>query len=384
MRYGWLITAALVLPLVAHAHEADPAYLATLRNDGGGLPRGLAPFETVPRWLGSRAPTGAPGGHVRAIAEYEPAAGILVRWGGYNALHTAMVVPLTTASPPSDVWIVVGDASEQSSATSVLDNGGADLSHVHFIVAQTDSVWMRDYGPRFIAHQGMRGIVDHIYNRPRPHDDRIPIVIGADWNEPVYELPLVHGGGNFHLFRNRDAFMTRLVVNENPGVGEDGIVDDFRAFEGVDVTLFDPFPTSYDSTQHIDMWMLPLSDSKVIIGEYDAGEGGGVPKTVTDGAVEALTSRGYTVYRTPGWETFGTHYTYTNSVIVNRLALICRFDGYDSENAAALATYQSALPRSEVVQVDCSDIIPLAGAIHCIVMHVPDLLFRDDSDDPVL
>lgn len=385
MRYGWLVIAVvLALPLVANAHEADPAYLATLRNEGGGLPRGLAPFETVPRWLGSLAPTGAPGGHVRAISEYEPNAGILITWGGYNALHTAMVVPLTTASPPSDVWIVVDNAGEQSSATTVLDNGGADLAHVHFIVAQTDSVWMRDYGPRFVAHEGTRGIVDHIYNRPRPHDDAIPITIGADWDEPVYELPLVHGGGNFHLFRNRDAFMTRLVVNENPGDGEDEILGDFRAFEGVDVTLFDPFPTSYDSTQHIDMWMLPLADSKVIIGEYDASEGGGVPKTVTDGAVDTLTSRGYTVYRTPGWESFGTHYTYTNSVIVNQVALICRFDGYDAENAAALATYQSALPESDVVQVDCSDIIPLAGAIHCIVMHVPDLLFRDDSDDPIL
>jgi hypothetical protein len=152
MRISWIIAAAIALPLVASAHEADPAYLATLHNDGGGLPRGLAPSESVPRWLAPHAPTGAPGGHVRAIAEYEPTAGILITWGGYNALHTAMAVPLTTASPPSDLWIVVDDASEQSSATTVLTNGGADLAHVHFIVAQTDSVWMRDYGPRFVEH----------------------------------------------------------------------------------------------------------------------------------------------------------------------------------------------------------------------------------------
>ena len=132
------------------------------------------------------------------------------------------------------------------------------------------------------------------------------------------------------------------------------------------------------------MWMLPLTDSKVLIGQYDASEGGGVPKTVTDGAADELASRGYTVYRTPGWNVFGTHYTYTNSVIVNQVALICRFDGYDAENADALATYRQALPDSDVVVVDCTDIIPLAGAIHCIVMHVPDLLYRDDSDDPIL
>jgi agmatine/peptidylarginine deiminase len=383
MRYRWLVAAMLALSAFAEAHEADPAYLATL-HDEGGLPRSLAPFERLPHFVPPLAPADAPGGHVRAIAEYEPTAGILISWGGFNALHTAMVVPLTTADPPSDVWVVADSASEATTAQNVLSGGGADLSHVHFIVAATDSVWIRDYGPRFIQHQGTRGIVDHIYNRPRPHDDAIPGVIGADWNEPVYELPLVHGGGNFHLFRDREAFMTRLVVNENPGVTENEIIDDFRAYEGVDVTLLDPFPKSYDSTQHIDMWMLPLADWKVLIGEYDAAEGGGVPKTVTDGAAADLARRGYTVYRTPGWETFGTHYTYTNSVIVNQVALICRFDGYDAENAKALATYQKALPDSEVIAVDCSDIIDLAGAMHCIVMHVPDLLFRDDSDDPIL
>jgi hypothetical protein len=380
-----LLGLAATLTATARPRTVPDSYLATVRDDAPPpLPRGLAPFERVPVWQRPLQPLVAPGGHVRASAEYEANAGILIRWGNYNALHTAMAVPITTGDPPADVWIVVSDGSQASSARSVLSGGGADLAHVHFITAPSDSVWMRDYGPRFIQHDGTRGIVDHIYNRPRPEDDAIPAVIGADWNEPVYPLPLVHGGGNFHLFRNRDAFMTRLVADENPGVGEAEILADFRAWEGLDVTLFDPFPTSYDSTQHIDMWLLPLTDGKVLIGEYGASEGGGIPKSVTDGAAAELTLRGYAVYRTPGWNVSGTHYTYANSVIVNRLALICRFDGYEKENAQALATYESALPDSDVVQVDCSDIIGLAGAIHCIVMHVPDLLFRDDSDDPVL
>jgi agmatine/peptidylarginine deiminase len=281
------------------------------------------------------------------------------------------------------VWIVVSGGNQQQSAENVLEGGGADLAHVHFLAADSDSVWIRDYGPRFIEHEGLPAIVEHVYNRPRPDDDDIPIAVGAAWDEPVYELPLVHGGGNFHLFRDRDAFMTRLVVNENPGVGEAEIIEDFRAYEGLNLTLFDPFPTSYDSTQHIDMWMLPLADRKVLIGEYDPAEGGGVPNAVTEAAAEELASRRYTVYRTPGWNDFGTHYTYTNSVIVNQVVLICRFDGYEKENAEALATYQEAMPDHAIVAVDCSDIIQLAGAMHCIVMHVPDLVFRDDSDDVI-
>lgn len=377
------LVAAVPGMAAAQPRIVPDAYLATIRDDGSPpLPRGLAPGERVPVRQGTRGEA-PPGGHVRAIAEYEGNAGIMIRWGDFNALHTSMVVPLTTADPPSDVWVVVDGLSQENSARNVLQGGGADLGHVHFIHAASDSVWIRDYGPRFVQHDGTRAIVDHDYNRPRPNDDLVPFAVGADWNEPVYEIPLVHGGGNFHLFRNRDAFMTRLVTNENPGVPEAEVLADFRAWEGLDVTLFDPFPSSYDSTQHIDMWMLPLADGKVLIGEYDAAQGGGVPKTVTDAAATELAGRGYTVYRTPGWRS-GAHFTYTNSVIVNQVVLICRFDGYTSQNAAALATYEEALPDHVIVQVDCSDIIWAAGAIHCIVMHVPDLLFRDDSDDPVL
>jgi agmatine/peptidylarginine deiminase len=368
----------------AQMRVVPDSYLETIRDDGPPpLPRGLAAGERVPAWQAPAYPLEAPGGHVRAEAEYEGTRGILIRWGNYNALHTAMVVPLTTAEPPAEVWIVVSGGNQQQSAENVLEGGGADLAHVHFLAADSDSVWIRDYGPRFIEHEGLPAIVDHVYNRPRPDDDDIPIAVGAAWDEPVYELPLVHGGGNFHLFRDRDAFMTRLVVNENPGVGEAEIIEDFRAYEGLNLTLFDPFPTSYDSTQHIDMWMLPLADRKVLIGEYDPAEGGSVPNAVTEAAAEELASRRYTVYRTPGWNDFGTHYTYTNSVIVNQVVLICRFDGYEKENAEALATYQEAMPDHAIVAVDCSDIIQLAGAMHCIVMHVPDLVFRDDSDDVI-
>ncbi|SFN61538.1 agmatine deiminase family protein [Dokdonella immobilis] len=368
--------------LGAAMKRADPAYLATIRDDDPvRLPRNLAPGEVgLPRLLVPDQPRVAPAGPVRAQAEYEANAGILIRWGSYNDLQTEMVVPLTTATPPSDVWVVVSGASQQASASSVLQGGGADLDHVHFIVATTDSVWMRDYGPRFINDSGRRAIVDHTYNRPRPNDNLFPSVFGAQLGEPVYALPLVHGGGNFHLFSTRDAYMTRLIVNENPGLSEIQIRNYFAAYEGLDVTLTDPFPSSYDSTQHIDMWMFPLSDTKVLIGEYAAGEGGGVPKAVTDATASLMQGRGYTVYRTPGWRSGGTHYTYTNSVTVNNVVLICHFDGETTRNAQALAAYQAALPGYAIVDVDCSSIINNAGAIHCIVMHMPDLLYRDEFD----
>ena len=373
---------ALIEPAVARPRLADPAYLATIRDDDPApLPRNLTAHElSLPPLVRADQARAAPPGAVRAQAEYEGNEGILIRWGSYNALQAEMVVPLTTATPASNVRVVVSGASQQASASSVLQGAGADMSRVKFVIANTDSVWMRDYGPRFVNDAGKRAIIDHAYNRPRPNDNLFPGVVGGQLGETVYNLPLTHGGGNFHLFRTRDAYMTRLIANENPSLTEQQITDYFAEYEGLEVTLTDPFPASYDSTQHIDMWMLPLTDSKVLIGEYAAGEGAGVPKMVTDATANLMQTRGYTVYRLPGWRSGTTHYTYTNSVIVNNVVLICRFNGQDARNAQAVSTYQAALPGFDIVTVDCSSIINQSGAIHCIVMHVPDLLFSDEFE----
>ncbi|PZQ13499.1 MAG: hypothetical protein DI564_11450 [Rhodanobacter denitrificans] len=371
----------------APARRADPAYLARIVDEEANpLPRTRAAHErraaARPPLALSGVPTGAPPGPVRAQTEYEANQGLMIRWGAMNSVHTAMVVPITTADPPSDVWIVVSGPGQEASARSVLTGAGADPARLHFITAESDSAWIRDYGPRFIDDAGRRSISDHVYNYAagRPNDDRVPQAVAAQWSEAIYDLPLYHGGGNFHLFRNREAFMTRLIVADNPGLSEQQIKDTYLLHQGLDVTLTDPFPSWYDGTQHIDMWMLPLADDKVLIGQYGPNEGGGVPKTVTDATAALMQSRGYTVYRTAGWNSGGTHYTYTNSVIMNRLVLVCQFNGYPAENAAAIETFESALPEHEIVPVDCSGIIGLAGAIHCIVMHVPDLVFRNDYD----
>ncbi len=379
---------------VAAPRTVDPAYLATLRDDNANmLPRNLAPHEIhLPRLALPDAPRVAPIGPVRAQAEYESNHGILIRWGGYDALQTSMVVPLTTATPPATVWVVVSGSAQQASASATLSGSAANMAHVRFITATTDSVWIRDYGPRFIDDWGKRAVSDHTYNRPRPNDNNFPSVFAGQIGETVYNLPLEHGGGNFHLFRGRDAYMTRLIADENPSLTEQQIKDAYLEYQGLDLTLTDPLPACFDSTQHIDMWMLPLTDDKVLIGEYAATDGCrnqgstiGVPKAVTDATAELMASRGYTVYRTPAWgsnlTTQRAHYTYTNSVIVNQTVLVCQFNGEATRNAQALSTFQTALPDHDIVPVNCSSIITQAGAIHCIVMHVPDLLFRAPLDE---
>jgi len=309
-----------------------------------------------------------PSGAVRTPADYEPAEGLFIAWEGYTSILTQIAVYATTGgAQPAHVWVVVDNTSEQTTAANALSAAGANMSFVHFIVRTTDTVWIRDYGPRFIFEDGNRAIIDHTYNRPRPNDDAFNDYLASLWGIAQYDLPLTHGGGNFHLFSNGDAFMTSLILNENPGWTEQQVKDAFEAYENVNLTIYPAFPSSFDSTQHIDMWFFPVGDSKVIIGQYSPSTG--QPYTITENAVADLVARGYTVYRTPGWNSGGTHYTYTNAVILNDQVLISRFNV--AQDAQALATFQAALPGYTIRQIDNSDIIGAAGAMHCIVMHVP-------------
>lgn len=311
---------------------------------------------------------------LRTPAEYEQNQAIIMRWssGQQTSLLTQMIVPITTGDSLARVLLVVSGSSQRSNATSTLTAAGANMSRVQFVTAATDSVWIRDYGPRFSEHNTARVEIDHRYNRPRPNDDRVPIAIAGALGESRYDLPLTHGGGNFHQFANGDAFMTQLIVNENPGQSSANIVNTFRTYEGVNLTILQAFPSSYDATQHLDMWFLPVDDHTVIIGQYPQSDGGGVPFQVTESTATLMRNRGYTVLRTPGWRSGGVHFTYTNAVIVNNVVLTCEFGGSNgARDAQAHTTFQAAFPGKAIVPLNCGGIIGLAGALHCIVMHMP-------------
>lgn len=351
---------------------------AIVDDESRPLPRDRAPWEPYvpPVWRDARTPHTPPAVPPDTPAEYERNEGMLIRWGSFNSLLTSMTVGVTTGTDAT-VWVVVSGASQQSSASSTLSGAGADMDQVEFIVATTDSVWIRDYGPRFIREGSSRSIVDHEYNRTRPNDNAFPDLLSGLWGEPQYDIPLTHGGGNFHLFGDGPARMTELILDENPGLDEADVQDYYFQYQGLDLTITDAFDSSYDSTQHIDMWMLPVADREVIIGEYSASDTQSY--AVTEGVVSNLEGMGYTVHRTPGWSTgfFGTHYTYTNSVVLNEIVLTCQFanasPSYADEDAEALSTFQTAFPGRTIYPVDCSEIIGYSGAVHCIVMHVPDV-----------
>jgi agmatine deiminase len=371
---------------------ADPKVLAELRQLDQPVPpashfRPLPPTE-APDFdeLVLQAPDVT---FLRTFAEYETNAGILMRWrpGVFNTELASMIVPITTGDSRAVVYLVVRPGgSDQQHAENWLGSAGANLERVEFVDAPNDSVWIRDYGPRFVSADFQRVIIDHTYEgaASRPNDNAVPGFVANHLGEQLYTIPLVHGGGNYHQFATGEGFVTDSILNRNPGMSAQQVTDLFALYQGAEVTLLGSLPQSFDGTQHLDMWFMPVDDDTVIINDYSnpPPDSEWIPPeviNVTEAAVAEMLTRGFEVKRIPAWRATNpqpwgsfTHMTYSNNVVLNDVVITCEYPGYDQQNTAVLNVMTKAFPERNVVAIDCSNIIHSFGALHCVVKHMPE------------
>jgi agmatine/peptidylarginine deiminase len=329
-----------------------------------------------------------PSGMVKSPPEYEPVRGVLIPffWHSTPEVVRDCVVALTADPQHDDIaYVLVTDAWQERLATITFQAGGADMSKVQFIVAEADSIWMRDYGPHFIWLDGAMGIVDGHYYPGRPKDNFIPSILGDEHLiAPTFDMGLYHSGGNFQAGPNRSGFVTSLINLDNPapeGFNEDFIAELFNQYQGIDTLHVMPMlPPSVDGTGHIDMWMYLVDEDSVIISEFKPGSDQ-TAISITNNAVAYMENLGFQVYRLPAWNgqrwnERGVHYTYTNGFRVNDRILIPSYGAgnpdYLDEDAEAVTAWRAAAgPNVEIIPINSYSIIPLAGALHCIVKQVP-------------
>ncbi|MCP4594033.1 MAG: agmatine deiminase family protein [bacterium] len=355
-------------------------------DDVAGVPRILPRYLTAEERLIPERPVSRaeilravpPSGDVYYTAEYGPSQGAFVRWGYFEALLTEFVVGLAQPGSDATAYVLVSGSAEEASASAALVAAGADMDYVEFIHYVSDTGWIRDYGPQFVFEEGgTRAINDAIYSSRRPRDDAFPTALSGMWLEPAYDFPIHHAGGNFMPLSTGEAYVSDIVLTDNPSLSEVEIRALFQDHLGVELTIYPRLPGNIDATGHIDMWLIFLSDTDVLISEFTHSNPSYPGITVTEGAVADLTSLGFTVHRAPAYNSGsggygGVHFTYTNAAIVNNKVFIPEYGGtHNTDDAIALAAYQNALPGHSIIPVDCAEAIPYAGAIHCLVMHVP-------------
>ena len=320
------------------------------------------------------APTEAP----RFVAEFEPMQGVTIRY--------PLGIPVSLVKSLAEncqVYCIVSQY-QQSSARSSFSNAGVNLNRVTFVIANSDSYWVRDYGPWYIFAGKNPAIVDNIYNRPRQNDDAIPSAFATFWDIPMYGMNLKHTGGNMMEDGRGHAVSDNLVLEENNN-NEADVRQKMLDYLGIDnyhITI-DP---QNDYIAHVDCWGKYLAPDKILIAK--------LPKT--DSRYENYESVAnyfattnccwgypYKVYRVeePGGNTVAP---YTNSLILNKHVYV-PMGSNSTYNQRALEVYKEAMPGYEVVGVTNTSSSTgwlNTDALHCRTRGVMDfnMLYVDHRD----
>ncbi|MGM0565595.1 MAG: agmatine deiminase family protein, partial [Bacteroidota bacterium] len=321
--------------------------------------------------------TDPPEGDVRAIAEYEPMESVLIRY--------PLGIPLDLVATFSEeilVSTIVSGTNQENDATEDFTDAGVNMDNVKFIHAPTDSYWTRDYGPWYVEYGDQQiGIINFPYNRPRPYDDDIPIVIADSLGLELFGMNLVHTGGNYMATGRTQASSTTLVMDENDYTDEE--IDELAYdYLGVEQYHFNEDPLD-DYIEHIDTWAKFLDTDKIIIGQvpeddyrYEDFE------AVADYYENTMSDWGtpYQVYRvfTPG---DAPDTPYTNSLILNdRVFVPTTGSEWDDE---ALESWQEAMPGYEIIGVDFYS-WQNTDALHCRTHEMADKEMLKIKHMPIL
>jgi len=336
-------------------------------NDPNSLPKWMTPEEELRKHeIGAGfVSTPAPLAPVRGIAEFERMQGAMVRY------HNGLGVPVSliaAISQHTTVYTLAANQAQRTAAFNAYQAAGANMSNCEFIIASTNSMWTRDYGPIWIINgDNQISVLDFPYNRPRPLDDVIPVHVANHLDIPLYAMSVIHTGGNYMTTGWGIAASTDLVYEENGNniawVNQQML--DYAGINTYHVTI-DPLG---EYIKHIDCWAKYLDVDKILIAE--------VPPThprywayeqVTLYFANQISAYGtpYEIYRvfTPNGQ------PYTNSLILNHRVYVPTVNSI--HDAAALAVYQQALPGYEVVGVFSSS-WQSTDALHCRVKEIADI-----------
>jgi agmatine/peptidylarginine deiminase len=374
-----LLVASIPTPVLAQTDSIDTQELDLPAADKDPqLPIGLTEEEkTRLHEIGiNHIVTAPPIGPVREAAEWEPLQGVLVRYNNGFGLPYSVLQEFA-----EDLTLyVLCVASQQTSCTNNLTANGVNMANVVLLDMATNSIWTRDYGPQIVFANGVWGITDWIYNRPRPLDDDIPWQLGTEWGCTVYGSNLVATGGNYMADGHGNGFSTDMVWDENSGMTHAEIAQDMADYLGISNYVVVP-DISTSGIHHIDVWAKLVNEETILVQEVDPGHS--LYPNLEDRAAYLATltncyGRPYNIVRVFCTDIGGGDVAgHINALILNNKVFVPTFGV--SSDATALATFAAAMPGYEVFGYDGSWLSD--DAIHCRGMEIHDrYMLRVDTN----
>ena len=307
---------------------------------------------------------------IRPVAEFERSQGVLISYP--FGIPTSFIAAMS-----QDVMVYCLVASyDQTYCQNSLQSAGTNMENLELVIANTDSYWTQDYGPFFVVdgnHQ--MGVVDFEYNRPRPLDNQIPLLLSNYFDVPYFDSDIVHNGGNLMFDGYQTAASSTIVFTENPSINVDERMADYYGAL-THMTVADPTGNYH---QHINCWAKFLAPDKIIVREVPPNH---FYFNQTEDVVDFYANQTncfgepYKIYRvyTPADE------PYANSFILNDKVYIPVSGGQWDDDA--IASFEEALPGYEVIGIQAWDWLP-TDALHCRVMAIPDLEMLQILHNPI-
>jgi len=314
--------------------------------------------------------TNPPAGEIRNIAEWEPMESVIVAYDGSFGIPVSLIADM---SQVSDITTIVSGSSEENTVRNIYSSNSVNLSRCHFVYQDPDSWWTRDYSPWFIAIDNSDvAIINFPYNRPRPNDDDVPILMANELGIDLYGMNVTHTGGNYMCDGYGAAVSTDLVWDENSSLSHTEINTKMQNYLGINNYHVTADPLD-DYIKHVDCWGKFLDVDKILITQ--------VP--VTD-------------YRYNDYEAIATYFSqqncswgypyevirvqaadhddydvnpYSNSLILNGKVYVPQ-TGSDLDDDA-IVTYTEAMPGYEIIPVYSSGWYN-TDALHCRTHGVAD------------
>ena len=325
--------------------------------------------------------TAPPSGEVRFPGEYEPMQAVMIVY--------PLGIPLELVREMAEDCkvITVVRSSNQHYAEMDFESVGVNMDNVEFLNANTDSYWIRDFGPWYIFDGKEPAIVDNKYNRPRPNDDVLPAEFAEYWDIPMYGMNVVHTGGNMMQDGFGVGVSDDIVVKESvaQGITEEQVYERMKSYLGIDpyhVTI-DP---QGDYIAHVDCWGKFLAPDKIMLARVpESNPRYEYYEEVADyfAATNCVWGYPYRIYRVdiPG---NGVISPYTNSLILNNKVLV-PMGTYSTFNEKALALYREAMPGYEVIGIENKSYYNgwlNTDALHCRTRGVMDfdMLYIDHRE----
>ncbi|MBD3378519.1 T9SS type A sorting domain-containing protein [candidate division KSB1 bacterium] len=316
----------------------------------------------------------------RTPAEWEPQAGLIINWQDslYKSRRQEIQALMTEiVQDQGRVYIVTSDKS--AARDSLEKRYGIPVRNCQFIEDSYSYPWVRDYMPQsfYSAFTSSPNLMYWLrsYDYPANPMARSAIKVANAIGYPMQASdspPFRLAGGNFMTDGMGTGFSFDKVVSDNQGVDVHRVI---RELNGIHRYILLPTPLNI-FPPHVDMIMKMIDEETIAI--LDVVNNSFLKKQI-EKSFHHIENNYLNVYDRPYrfvWipsrklvpkESYIE--AYTNFFFFNS---ICFFPIFrePADDQLALKIMQEALPGHILMPIDCLDLIPYSGMIHCLTKEV--------------